>query len=96
MERDLNSSHVEERSEHVSNVANGGQVTNSDLLKAGVEEVREDNVANVDLVRTSRSPLVRLLIVFRLPHWGQTNQIHGERATESYTPCVSWYICARQ
>jgi hypothetical protein len=30
------------------NAVHGWQVTDSELLKAGVDEIREDNVANVD------------------------------------------------
>lgn len=51
MERDLTSAHVEEK-DHNPTVLHGGQITDADLLKAGVDEVREDVVANVDLVRT--------------------------------------------
>lgn len=52
MERDLNAAHIEEKSDNAPNVVHGGQVTDADLLKAGIDEIREDNVANVDLVRT--------------------------------------------
>lgn len=38
---------------NVANVIHGGQVPDSDLLNAGVDDVREDDVANVDLVKIS-------------------------------------------
>jgi hypothetical protein len=50
MEAHLNASHLERKNENSPNVVHGGQVTDNDLLKAGVDEIREDNVANVDLV----------------------------------------------
>ena len=50
MERDLNSRHVEDKTNNDPNVVHGEQVTDADLLKAGAEEIREDDVLNVDLV----------------------------------------------
>ena len=64
MERDLNSSHIEERNETSPNIVHGGQVTDADLLKAGVEEIKEDSVENVDLVGTSLLSSKSLLTLF--------------------------------
>jgi hypothetical protein len=97
MERDLTSSHIEERNENTQNVVHGGQVTDADLLKAGVEEIKEDNVANVDLVRVLHSSSKSLLTSFcRRQLWGLTSQIHGGKGLESCTLCASWCIFAQR
>lgn len=89
MERGLNSSHVEQKNDHAATVFHGEQVTDADLLKAGVDELREDNVMNVDLVAailclcpTHTNYYVRLLL------WVPISQIRGERAIENSTPCA--------
>ena len=66
MERDLNSSHVEDKSENALSIIYGGQVTDSDLLKAGVDAITEDDVANVDLVKLSTllDPFIHLLTLY--------------------------------
>jgi len=49
MEKDLDSSHVEDN--NASSATHSAQVIlDSDLLKAGADEIKEDNVANIHLV----------------------------------------------
>lgn len=79
MERDLSSSHIEERNETSPNIVHGGQVTDADLLKAGVEEIKEDSVENVDLAAALGSN--------KPDTWGK-----GPR--KLYIMCLLVYLCS--
>jgi len=97
MEENLESSHVEESG--APTVLQGAQVVSDvDLVKAGADDIQEDNVANVHLM--SLSILHRLEKVltdfhFRQLRWVPTNQRHGGQDIGSCTPCVPSFICAR-
>ena len=98
MERHLDSAHVEHKREGAANVVHGEQITDDDLLKAGVDEVLEDDVANVDLVGTYLAPPHQFTtdIPSRQLRWVLTSQKHSERVIANCTSCASWSICARR
>lgn len=79
MQSGLHSSHVEEKNDNAATVFHGGQVTDADLLKAGVDEIREDNVMNVDLAAA--------LGPNKPDTWGK-----GHR--KLYAMCLLVYLCS--